>query len=103
MKTSLITTGCLVMALAACGQPVQEPGAAVETNGEETVSPTQQQRAIALALAQVPEAEPYVDENGDFDLGKAILEGSMTPTEANALRAEWSRAYADASRRVIGA
>jgi hypothetical protein len=103
MKLSLFTTLCLSMALAACGQPVQEPGATVEATGEETVRPTPQQRAIALALEAVPEAEPYVDENGDFSLRDAVLDGGMTPEEARRLRADWAEAYADASDRVLRA
>ena len=103
MKASLITTGCLAIALGACGQPVQDSGASVEANGEETVRLTPQQRAIALALETIPEAEPYIDENGDFDVRKAIAEGGMTPAGASRLRADWAAAYSAASRRVLEA
>jgi hypothetical protein len=103
MKLFLFTTLCLSMALAACGQPVQESSAPVEASGEETVRLTPQQRVIALAFESVPEAEPYVDEHGDFNLRDAVLEGSMTPEEARRLRADWAAAYSAASRRVLEA
>ncbi|PHS38092.1 MAG: hypothetical protein COA91_08775 [Robiginitomaculum sp.] len=62
-----------------------------------------QQQAINLALEAVPEAGPYIDDNGDFSLKKAVLEGGMDPVDAAGLQADWAEAYSAASRKVLKA
>ena len=91
MKASIFTIGCLAMALAACGQPVQEPGAMVENaqSESEPMNPS-----VRAALEVVPDARPYVDpQSGDFDY--AAARSDLGRVLAAALRSEWNHALSD--------
>mgnify|MGYP003675144980 CR=1 FL=1 len=99
MKLSLFTTLCLSVALAACGQPVQEPGATAGTSTLTDASDTETfQPEVLEALRHVPAARPYVGPEGRFDYGAA--RSDLGAVEARELRAEWedalSRATAEA-------
>jgi hypothetical protein len=94
MKASLITTGCLAIALGACGQPVQETAASAEPANDqsetEPMNPT-----VRAALVEVPAARPYVDpQNGDFDYDAARSE--LGAVEARELRLVWQDALREA-------
>jgi hypothetical protein len=94
MKASLFTTLCLVMVLAACGQPVQETAASAEPANDqsetEPMNPT-----VRTALELVPAARPYIDpQNGRFDYGAARSE--LGPVEARELRSIWRAALREA-------
>jgi hypothetical protein len=91
MKASLFTTLCLVMVLAACGQPVQGPGASVETGNSQSGSEAMRQE-VRAALQVVPEARPYVDpQTGSLDLRAA--KDDMDESAAYRLIQNWYRAF----------
>ena len=102
MKLSLFTTLCLSMALAACGQPVQDSGASVETGNSQSDSEPLYS-TVGEALEAVPEARPYIDQqNGQsdyFDYGTARAD--LGAAHARELRAHWRDALSDARAREL--
>jgi hypothetical protein len=96
MKVSLFTTGCLAVALAACGQPVQESRETADAVEPTDASDTETfQPEVLEALRHVPAARPYVGPEGDFDYGVARSE--LGAVEARALRLEWGQALSIAT------
>ena len=94
MRRSLFAIGCLVMALAACGQPVQETSASAEPANDqsetEPMNPT-----VRAALVEVPAARPYVDpQSGDFDYG--LARSDLGAINARELRTVWNVVLSEA-------
>jgi hypothetical protein len=96
MRLLLFAVGCLSMALAACGQPVQDSGATAgastptDANGVEIVQPE-----VLEALRHVPAARPYVGPEGRFDYGAA--RSDLGAVEARELRSAWRDALSIAT------